>query len=89
MVKNKIQLFICLSYILSSSNSILNAASENKKSIIQNHGSQMLRSDHIFAKYWPLLSLVGLVGTTLNTYVLYSFYSDRSEIISSVNTMIG
>ena len=89
MVQNRIQIFICFSYILSSSNSILNAASDNKSSTIQNRGSQMLRSDHTFAKYWPLLSLVGLVGTTLNSYVLYSFYAERSEIISSVNTMIG
>ena len=56
---------------------------------ISNQHFPTLRSDHTFARYWPLLSIVGIVGTSLNSYVLYSFYSKRAEMVSSVNLMIG
>ena len=47
------------------------------------------RSQHSFAKFWPFLSIIGVIGTSLNSYVLYSFYSVRAEMVSSVNIMIG
>ena len=80
MEQNMFHIFLL--YLLSW-HSIVSAANGT------NQDSPGLRSDHSFARYWPLLSIVGVVGTTLNSYVLYSFYSERAEIISSVNLMIG
>ena len=76
---------IFLLYLLSWHS--VSAANETTYISIQN--SSTLRSDHEFARYWPLLSIIGIVGTCLNSYVLYSFYSERAEIVSSVNLMIG
>ena len=39
-------------------------------------------------KAWQLLSLVGLFGTMLNSFLLYIFYSERNIMASSVNSMI-
>ena len=47
------------------------------------------RSHHPFAKYWPFLSIIGIFGIFLNIFVLYSFYSERATMVSSVNIMIG
>ena len=46
--------------------------------------------DHFLVKWkaWQLLSLVGLFGTMLNSFLLYIFYSERNIMASSVNSMI-
>ena len=48
-----------------------------------------MKGKHMFSKFWPLLSCVGAVGTTLNSYVLYVFYTERHSLVTSVNAMIG
>ena len=48
-----------------------------------------LRSEHKLYYLWPLLSAFGMVGTVLNSYVLFVFYSERHSLVTSVNAMIG
>ena len=48
-----------------------------------------LRSEHKLYYLWPLLSAFGMVGTVLNSYVLFVFYSGRHSLVTSVNAMIG
>ena len=49
----------------------------------------LTRAEHKMSPVWPLLSCVGVVGTTLNTYVLHVFYTERHSLVTSVNAMIG
>ena len=48
-----------------------------------------LKSQHKFSRFWPMLSSIGVVGTILNSYVLYCFISERNNMVTSVNVMIG
>ena len=54
-----------------------------------NHTAEESRQKgHILSKYWPLLSLTGLLGSFLNMFVLYIFTSDRETLATSINSMI-
>lgn len=64
-------------------------SSNNEISLNKNLHNPPLRSHHTFAKYWPYLSIIGGFGIFLNIFVLYSFYSERATIFTSVNIMIG
>ena len=46
------------------------------------------RKGHLLSKYWPLLSLTGLLGSCLNMFVLYIFISGRETLTTSINSMI-
>ena len=39
------------------------------------------------APLWLLQSGVGLVGSGLNTFILFIFYQERTSLLPSVNTM--
>ena len=47
------------------------------------------KSQHKFSKFWPLLSSIGVMGTIFNSYLLYCFISERNNMVTSVNVMIG
>ena len=48
------------------------------------------KSDHFIVKHfgWQSLSGFGIVGTVLNSFLLYTFYSERKALATSVNAMI-
>ena len=46
------------------------------------------KGTHVLSKYWPLLSLTGVLGSFLNMFVLYIFISDRETLTTSINSMI-
>ena len=52
-------------------------------------GSGHQKSQHKFSSWWPLLSSIGVLGTIFNSYVLYCFISERNNMVTSVNVMIG
>ena len=45
------------------------------------------KSRHPTSHYWFLESLIGLTGAILNSSVLYIFYIERQNMISTVNVM--
>ena len=47
------------------------------------------KSQHRLSGWWPLLSSIGILGTIFNSYVLYCFISERNNMVTSVNVMIG
>ena len=51
-------------------------------------GDRRLKSQHLLSGWWPLLSLIGVLGTLLNSYVLFCFISERDNMVSSINVMI-
>ena len=41
------------------------------------------------APLWLLQSGVGMVGSGLNTFILFIFYQERTSLLPSVNTMLA
>ena len=50
--------------------------------------SRRRRSEHVLAPWWRLQSVTGVVGTLLNSFTLYMFIIERSNLINTVNAMI-
>ena len=48
------------------------------------------KSEHFLVswKAWQMLSGVGSFGTLSNSFLLYTFYSERKVLATSVNTMV-
>ena len=46
------------------------------------------RANHPLARFWKINSGLGIVGTVLNSFVLYIFYIERHSMVTSVNAMI-
>lgn len=51
-------------------------------------GHEKLKSQHRMSGWWPYLSLIGMLGSILNSLVLYCFISERNNMVSSINVMI-
>lgn len=45
------------------------------------------REGHPLSRNWLLLSLLGILGTILNSFVLRVFYKNRNALQTSINTM--
>ena len=43
---------------------------------------------HYLSAFWPWQSVVGLIGSFLNCYVLYALFEERRSLVTSVNAMI-
>ena len=46
------------------------------------------RSFHPLAGNWALHSILGILGTFLNSFVLYHFVQERHDFLNSINIMI-
>ena len=46
------------------------------------------KSDHRMAFAWAFNPILGLVGTVLNSFILYMFYTERRTFIKPINAMI-
>ena len=44
---------------------------------------------HRFSTIWCFQSVVGVIGTFFNSFVLYVFYNERKSLLTSVNAMIA
>ena len=69
-----------LAYILT-----LNGISALNKS---NSNSYQKKSDHRMALAWAFNPILGLIGTVLNSFILYMFYTERRTFIKPINAMI-
>ena len=69
-----------LAYILT-----LNGISALNKS---NYNSYQKKSDHRMALAWAFNPILGLIGTILNSFILYMFYTERRTFIKPINAMI-
>ena len=43
---------------------------------------------HPYSFIWLCWSIVGLIGTGLNSFVLFTFWKERQSLNTTVNTMI-
>ena len=64
---------------------VLCSNGQNQKSEING-----TKSDHFIVTHfgWQSLSGFGIVGTALNSFLLYTFYGERKALATSVNAMI-
>ena len=46
------------------------------------------KKKHKLAKFWLMQSVMGLVGTFLNSFHLFIFYKERKSLWTSVNAML-
>ena len=46
------------------------------------------KSDHRMALAWAFNPIFGLIGTVLNSFILYMFYTERRTFIKPINAMI-
>mgnify|MGYP001223883025 CR=1 FL=1 len=53
-------------------------------------GSRVKRkkSEHQMAMAWAINPIFGLIGTCLNGFILYMFYTERQTFIKPINAMI-
>ena len=59
------------------------SASNNSSS-----GFEKRKSDHRMALAWAFNPIFGLIGTCLNSFILYMFYTERQTFIKPINAMI-
>ena len=78
---NKIISFLMICMII-----IENTEAGNTTNIQRVHTK--LRSYHKMTDGWKLYSVIGVVGTSLNSIVLYLFISERKGFLTTVNVMI-
>ena len=50
--------------------------------------SSSKKSEHRMALAWSLNPIFGLIGTFLNSFILYMFYTERQTFIKPINAMI-
>ena len=81
----RISLRICLLYFVVKGQSIAKNGSHVNTIVANNHG---LVHPTVSYHGWQLLSCVGFFGTTINSFLLHSFYSERKVLATSVNCMI-
>ena len=72
---------------------LLSFSSENNHSVINTYSPEKQKTkkqDHFLVKYgaWQSLSVLGLLGTLSNAFLLNPFYSERQSMVTSVNAMI-
>ena len=60
----------------------------NNTGITDSHNNQKSRLHHHLDAMWPLQSLIGILGTLLNSFLAYVFYHERQALSTSVNMMI-
>ena len=46
------------------------------------------KADNRMALAWSLHPILGLIGTFLNSFILYMFYTERRSFIKPINAMI-
>ena len=51
-------------------------------------GIEKRKSDHRMALAWAFNPMFGLIGTCLNSFILYMFYTERHTFIRPINAMI-
>ena len=51
-------------------------------------GFEKRKSDHRMALAWAFNPIFGLIGTCLNSFILYMFYTERQTFIKPINAMI-
>ena len=59
------------------------SASKNSSSVFEKR-----KSDHRMALAWAFNPIFGLIGTCLNSFILYMFYTERQTFIKPINAMI-
>ena len=80
-------------YILLLLLALLSLSSETNHSAIYTHSPDKQKTktqEHFLVKYgaWQSLSVLGLLGTVSNAFLLNTFYSERQSMATSVNAMI-
>ena len=81
----RFSLKVCLLYFVAKTQSVANNGSYGNTNEADNRGSV-----HPTVSYhgWHVLSCVGVFGTTINSFLLHSFYLERKVLATSVNCMI-
>ena len=51
-------------------------------------GFEKRKSEHRMAWAWAFNPIFGLIGTCLNSFILYMFYTERQTFIRPINAMI-
>ena len=51
-------------------------------------GFEKRKSNHTMALAWAVNPIFGLIGTCLNSFILYMFYTERKTFIKPINAMI-
>ena len=51
-------------------------------------GFEKRKSEHRMALAWAFNPIFGLIGTCLNSFILYMFYTERQTFIRPINAMI-
>ena len=69
------RLFVLILVLFVSSISAVNDSSSKK-------------SEHRMALAWSFNPIFGLIGTFLNSFILYMFYTERQTFIKPINAMI-
>ena len=72
---------------------LLSLSSGNNHSVINTYSPEKQKTkkqEHFLVKYgaWQSLSVLGLLGTLSNAFLLNTFYSERQSMVTSVNAMI-
>ena len=75
-----VRLTVILAFIL-----MLNGISALNNS---NSNIYQKKSYHRMALAWAFNSIFGLIGTVLNSFILYMFYTERRTFIKPINAMI-
>ena len=74
--------FICVLLFLSSMSSVM-ATSNGSEDIAERRNGE-----HKAASMWCLHPILGILGTSTNSFVLYMVYIERNTFISSINVML-
>ena len=80
-------------YILLLLLALVSLSSENNHSATLRYSPDKQKrknQEHFLVKYgaWQSLSVLGLLGTVSNAFILNTFYSERHSMVTSVNAMI-
>ena len=80
-------------YILLLLLALVSLSSENNHSASLTYSPDKQKrknQEHFLVKYgaWQSLSVLGLLGTVSNAFILNTFYSERHSMVTSVNAMI-
>ena len=71
-------ILLCSKSVVPNTNNV----NENKALVQKRNG------EHQAATMWCLHPILGAIGTTTNSFVLYMFYIERHTFINSINVMI-
>ena len=63
-------------------------AIQHANSLSNNETFTPKKSEHMFSLAWSFYPILGIIGTILNSYVLYMFVQERQNMISLINLLI-